>query len=193
MTSEDARRRLLQILVEKSLCFGSFRLASGGTSDHYVDVRRTSLDPEGLSLIARLLAEGTRLGEPDGPDTAGGPTIGADPIVAALGLEAYRRGRRVDLFLVRGEEKDHGVGGRLAGSLRPGARVLLVDDVLTQGGSLASALAAVEKAGATVAAVGCVVDREAGGAARLAAPGRTVHALFTVSELLAASGRAASR
>lgn len=193
MTHDEARRRLLQILCEKSLRFGSFRLASGAVSDHYVDVRRTSLDPEGLSLIARLLADAARLGDPDGPDTAGGPTLGADPIVAALGLETLARGRRLDLFLVRSAEKDHGVGGRVVGNLAPGARVLLVDDVLTKGGSLADALSVVEAAGATVATVGCVVDRQAGGAERLAAPGRALCALFTLDELLAAAGRPAGR
>ncbi len=186
-----ARRRLLEILLDRSLRFGSFRLASGATSDYYVDARKTSLDPEGLELVARLLAEATRLGEPDGPDTVGGPSIGADPIVAALGLEAWRRGRRVDLFLVRKEEKDHGVGGRIVGHLREGARVLLVDDVLTRGGSLADAVDVVTAADGVVMAIGCVVDRLAGGEARLAAPGRTLHALFTVDELLVAAGRAA--
>ena len=186
MPAGDPRSRLLQILLERSLRFGSFRLASGTVSDYYVDVRKTSLDPEGLALVATLLADAAGLGEPDGPDTVGGPAIGADPIVAALGLEAWRRGRRLDLFLVRKEEKDHGVAGRIVGHFREGARVLLVDDVLTQGGSLADVLAVVEAAGATVSDVGCVVDRRAGGAERLRAPGRALHALFAVEELLAA-------
>lgn len=192
MTAGDPRARLLQILLDRSLRFGQFRLTSGATSDFYVDVRKTSLDPEGLSLIAELLVDAAGLGEPDGPDAVGGPAIGADPIVAALGLEAWRRGRRLHLFLVRKEEKEHGVGGRIVGHLPEGARVLLVDDVLTKGGSLAEAVTAVEAAGGTVTDVACVVDRRAGGEERLQAPGRRLHALFSIDELLSA-GRPAPR
>ena len=192
MASHESRPRLLQILLERSLRFGQFRLTSGELSDFYVDVRKTSLDPEGLALIGELLADAARLGEADGPTAVGGPVIGADPIVAALGLAAWRRGRRLHLFLVRKEAKEHGVGGRIVGELPPDARVLLVDDVLTKGGSLADAVTVVEETGAKVTDVGCVVDRKAGGEERLAAPGRRLHALFAIDELLAA-GRPAPR
>ena len=192
MTADERRARLLQILLDRSLQFGQFRLASGALSGYYVDVRKTSLDPEGLALIAEILVDLARLGEPDGPDAVGGPAIGADPIVAALGLAAWRRGRRLHLFLVRKEVKDHGVGGRIVGHLPAGARALLVDDVLTKGGSLADAVTAVEAAGATVTDVACVVDRKAGGDERLRAPGRRLHALYSIDELLSA-GRPAPR
>jgi orotate phosphoribosyltransferase len=183
------RARLLEILLQRSLRFGRFRLASGGESDFYVDVRKTSLDPEGASLVARLLADAVDLGGPSGPSAVGGPTLGADPLVTALGLEALARGRRVECFLVRREAKDHGTQGRIEGNLSAGAAVLLVDDVLTQGGSLSSSIPAVEAAGARVACFGCVVDREAGGSERLAAHGAPVLSLFKLSELLRAAGR----
>ena len=188
-SSADDRSRLLAILIERSLRFGRFRLASGGESDYYVDVRKTSLDPEGVALVARLLADVVGLGEPEGPTAIGGPTLGADPMVTALGLEALARGRRVECFLVRKEAKGHGTGSRVEGNLSPGARVLLVDDVLTQGGSLESAADCVQESGARVVAFGCVVDREAGGRERLAARAAEVYALFTVAELLRAAGR----
>jgi orotate phosphoribosyltransferase len=111
-------------------------------------------------------------------------------LVTALGLEALARGQRVECFLVRKETKDHGTEGRIEGNLSPGARALLVDDVLTQGGSLAASVPAVEGAGARVAVFGCVVDREAGGGERLAAHGARVVSLFKLSELLRAAGRA---
>jgi orotate phosphoribosyltransferase len=186
-TSGEDRARLLEILVRRSLEFGRFRLASGGESHYYVDVRKTSFDPEGASLTARLLVDLTSLGQPGGPNAVGGPTIGADPLVTALGLEALARGDQVDCFVVRKESKDHGAQRRIEGNLSPGAKVLVLDDVLTQGGSLASTIEAVEAAGAEVVAVACVVDREAGGRERLAAPGRSVHAIFRVSELLEAA------
>jgi orotate phosphoribosyltransferase len=192
MPDRDAAReraRLLEILLARSLRFGHFTLASGATSDFYVDVRKTSLDPEGALLIARLLLDATGLGTPGGPKAVGGPTLGADPLVTALGIEALARGRRIECFLVRKEAKGHGTESRVEGNLSSGARVLLVDDVLTQGGSLSGAVPAVESAGATVAAFGCVVDREAGGAARLAAHGAPLHALYTLAELLRAAGR----
>lgn len=190
---KDPRSRLLEILVQRSLAFGHFRLASGAESNYYVDVRKTSFDPEGASLAAKLLVDLTSLGEPGGPSAVGGPTIGADPLVTALGLEALARGHRVDCFVVRKETKDHGAGRRIEGNLGPGAKVVVLDDVLTKGGSLASAITAVEEAGAEVVAVACVVDREAGGPERLAAPGRSIHSIFRVSELLAAAGNPSPR
>jgi orotate phosphoribosyltransferase len=192
LSAAAARGRLLAILLERSLHFGRFRLASGGESDYYVDVRKTSFDPEGAALIARLLAERTRLGQVGGPTAVGGPTLGADPIVTALGLEAWRLGRKVDCFVVRKEAKDHGAGNRVEGNLAPGASVLLVDDVLTRGGSLAAALPAVLDAGGKVATIACVVDRQAGGRERFAGEGYTVVALFTIEELLRAAGRPAT-
>jgi len=187
--SVDPRARLLAILIERSLRFGRFRLASGGESDFYVDVRKTNLDPEGVQLVARLLADRIGLGTPEGPTAVGGPTLGADPMVTALGLEALGRGVRLECFLVRKEAKGHGTASRIEGNLSPGARVLLVDDVLTQGGSLESAAAAVEEEKARVVGFGCVVDREAGGRERLGARGAAVHSLFTIAELLRAAGR----
>ena len=183
------RSRLLAILLERSLRFGKFKLASGAESDFYVDVRKTNLDPEGVRLVARLLADLSGLGAPHGPNAVGGPTLGADPMVTALGLEALARGAAVDCFLVRKEAKGHGTGSRIEGNLSSGARVLLVDDVLTQGGSLESAAAAVRESGAQVSAFGCVVDREAGGRARLGQSTIPVHALYTLAELLKAAGR----
>lgn len=192
MTDRDPAReraRLLEILVERSLRFGRFRLASGAESEFYVDVRKTGLDPEGALLAARLFVDLTGLGTPGGPTAVGGPTMGADPLVTAMGLECLARGQRVECFLVRKEAKDHGTASRVEGNLSAGARVLLVDDVITQGGSLVAAVPAVEAAGARIVAFGCVVDRGAGGAAKLAAGGVPVHSIFAISELLRAGGR----
>jgi orotate phosphoribosyltransferase len=183
------RARLLEILVERSLRFGRFRLASGGESEFYVDVRKTALDPEGALLAARLFVDLTNLGGPGGPSAVGGPTLGADPLVTAMGLECLARGRRVECFLVRKEAKDHGTAGRVEGNLSAGARVLLVDDVITQGGSLVASMPAVQASGARLVAFGCVVDRGAGGAEKLAADGLPVHSIFRISELLRAGGR----
>jgi orotate phosphoribosyltransferase len=183
------RSRLRAILLERSLRFGKFKLASGAESDFYVDVRKTNLDPEGVRLVARLLADVSGLGTDLGPNAVGGPTLGADPMVTALGLEALARGARVECFLVRKEAKAHGTGSRIEGNLSPSARVLLVDDVLTGGGSLESAAVAVREAGARIAAFGCVVDREAGGRERLGLGVTPVHALYTLAEILKAAGR----
>src|SRR5262249_17811272 len=119
----------------------------------------------------------------------GGPTLGADPMVTALGLEALARGVNVECFLVRKEAKGHGTGSRIEGNLSPGARVLLGDDVLTQGGSPASAADAARESAAALAASGCVVDREAGGRERLGQNTVPVHALYTLAEILKTAGR----
>jgi orotate phosphoribosyltransferase len=110
-------------------------------------------------------------------------------MVTALGLEALARGTHVECFLVRKEAKGHGTGSRIEGNLSAGARVLLVDDVLTRGGSLASAAEAVREAGAAIACFGCVVDREAGGRERLGQSTLPVHALYTLAEILKTAGR----
>ena len=182
------RDGLLQILLERSLRFGDFTLASGAKSGFYVDVRKTSLDPAGARAIGRLL-EATYA--PDlavGRITAvGGLTLGADPIVVAFALEALARGTRLEAFLVRKAQKSHGTGSLIEGNLTAGARALIVEDVCTSGESALAAVRAARAAGATVERAWCVVDRNAGGREALAAAGVALIACFTLEELLQAT------
>jgi len=192
----EARARLVEILVRRSLAFGEFRLSSGATSPYYIDVRRTSLDAEGARLIGRLACDAYAAALAAGALTAvGGLTLGADPVVLSVLLEAYARGFTLDAFLVRKEAKAHGTGNAIEGNLAAGARALVVEDVCTSGESALRAVAAARGRGAEVEHAWCVVDRGAGGREALAAAGVQLTACLDVKTLLAATpeGRALPR
>lgn len=174
------RERLRELLRTHSLLFGEFRLTSGETSPYYFDSKRTTLLGEGCHLVA---AEVLSLLRREGieAEAIGGMTLGADPIVAPVAALAWLVGSPLSAFIVRKESKGHGTASRIEGTLEPGSRVVVVDDVVTTGGSTLSAIEAVEGAGHTVVAVVCLVDREQGGAERLAA--WPFHALFRRSEI----------
>jgi orotate phosphoribosyltransferase len=177
----EARERLGALLRQRALVRGAFRLASGQISDHYFDCKRVTLDPEGAHWTAEAILD---LIEKEGlhPEAVGGPTIGADPIAAAVALRSRERGRPLPAFLVRGRAKDHGTGRTIENAPPPGARVLVVEDVITTAASTLGALREVEEAGLKVEAVVCLVDREQGGAEALSA--YRFLPLFRRSELL---------
>ncbi len=182
-----ARERLRAVLIERSLRFGDFTLASGAKSHYYVDVRQTSLDGEGALLIAQLFVPLLREA---GVEAVGGLTLGADPIIGAVIAVARAQGLPLQGFIVRKEAKGHGTGQRIEGPFKPGLRVAIVDDVITKGGSALNAFEAAREAGADVRLVACVVDRGAGGAEEFAARGVTFRAIYSIRELLETAGHA---
>lgn len=179
------RKRLLQLLREKSLRLGRFQLASGLTSHYYFDSKLTTLDPEGAYLTAKAM-----LGEIEAggfqADLIGGLTLGADPIVAAVAAVSFAerdQHRPLGAFIVRKDAKRHGTERYIEGVAEPrGRKALIIDDVCTTGGSTQLAIDRAESAGMTVEAVLCLVDREQGGRERFA--GRPFCPVFTASELL---------
>lgn len=161
----NAREELLTLLKDKAVKWGKFTLSSGGTSDFYVDGKQITLSPRGAYLVATLILDMLK----DEPvEAIGGPTLGADPIVAAVAALSQDTARPLPAFIVRSDQKKHGLQKRIEGILKPGMRVAVVDDVITQGTAVARAIEAVEEAGATVVKVLCLVDREEGGAEALA-------------------------
>jgi len=155
--------RLLGILYEKSFRYdpdGGFRLASGATSDIYIDVKKTVLSPEGIVLTGRALFEKIKAMDIDG---IGGLTLGADPIACATAVIANLEGRPLGVFIVRKEPKKHGTQRWIEGSLPEGASVVIVDDVVTTGGSTIKAIERAREAGFRVVKAIAFVDREEGG------------------------------
>ena len=169
-TRQLDRERLRALLRERCFIRGTFTLASGATSNVYFDCKRATLDPVGLALISDLLldlVDDLRAGGAE-VDAVGGPSVGADPLAAGMTLRSGQRGTPLPAFLVRRRAKDHGTGRLIENSLPEGSSVLVVEDVITSAGSVREALTTIENAGLRVAAVACIVDREAGGAQALA-------------------------
>ncbi|HEY0996902.1 MAG TPA: orotate phosphoribosyltransferase [Gemmatimonadaceae bacterium] len=181
--------RLLSLLAERSARRGQFTLASGRTSSLYIDARLTTMSPEGLALIGPLgLAALRDAGWT--PDAVGGLTLGADPISYAIAyasaLAAEReRGALVRAFTVRKEAKQHGTGKLVEGPFRAGDRVVVIEDVITTGGSALRAAEAIQWAGGVILGVLALVDREEGGREALEGAGFQVRSLARASEVVA--------
>lgn len=178
----DEHQALLRLLLQRSIERGDFVLASGARSSYYIDCRRTTMSAEGMGLIGRLgLAAIRRAGWK--ARAIGGLTMGADPVAYAIAAASFGTDGVLDAFSVRKEAKGHGTKRRIEGNYQAGWDVVVVEDVITSGGSALQAAEAVESEGGRVAGVLAVVDREQGGRAAIEARGYEVAALVTVSEL----------
>jgi orotate phosphoribosyltransferase len=179
---EDPRKRLCRLLAERSFRLGDFELASGARSDYYIDCRTTTMHAHGQVLIGEV---GYRAIREAGfrPDAIGGLTMGADPLAYAIAAESWREGEPIHAFSVRKRSKRHGRGQLIEGCFEPGARVVIVEDVITTGGSALKALGAVREARGEVLAVLGLVDREEGGRRSLEEAGLPTIVLFTASDL----------
>ncbi len=157
-----------------------FTLASGRTSHHYFNCKKITLSPEPLRLLVRVLVQ-EKLPEthPIPPQAVGGLTLGADPIAYALALEFLNQGRLVYPLVARKEAKDHGTGRQVEGEVEQVQSVLVLDDVITTGGSTLKAVAAFRAAGLETRQALCIVDRQEGGREALAAEGIELLSLFT--------------
>jgi orotate phosphoribosyltransferase len=174
------RERLLDALRSHGLVLGEVTLASGRTAQYYVDARRALLTAGGFRAAGQLVsAEAARLGAA----AVGGPTLGADPIACSVlcasdGLKA---------FFVRKERKEHGLQRWIEGPpIEPGERALIVEDVVTSGGSLITAIERVREEGVELAGALTVVDRLAGGKQgieRALGPGLPYVSLFTIDDV----------
>jgi orotate phosphoribosyltransferase len=177
----SARQELLRLLATKSFRLGQFKLASGGTSDYYIDCRTTTLDARGAQLTGQVFWDEIQAHGWDAQGI-GGLTMGADPIVVAVAVTSGT----VHGFLVRKAEKQHGTTQRIEGFRGKGAGVVIVDDVCTTGSSTVQAIEAAREFGFEIAGVMCLVEREeAGGRAsveKAAAPAPFV-AVFTASDV----------
>jgi orotate phosphoribosyltransferase len=166
-------------LLEHSVRRGDFTLKSGRRSSWFIDSKQTVCRPEAMVLVA----EGILSVIPDEASAIGGLTMGADPVAFVTAGVAATRGRALKAFSVRKEAKDHGAGGRIAGALDPGDRVVITEDTVTRGTSLLEAAHAVIEAGAVPVLLVAVVDRGGTCAAMAAAEGLEFTALVTAPDL----------
>lgn len=181
-SSQAMREVLLPLLATRAYRHGQFTLASGRTSDHYVNCKPVSLSGEGLALVGSLLLEQV---EPHAAAVAG-LTLGADPLVSAVALLAALAGRALDALIVRKQAKGHGTGAWLEGPLpEPGSLITVLEDVVTTGGSSLQAVGQLREAGYRVDRVVTIVDRQEGGQEAMAAAGLDLRSLFLLEEVAA--------
>jgi orotate phosphoribosyltransferase len=180
--TEAARAELIALLRAHSFRRGTFTLASGRESSYYVDARPTTMSARGLTLIGHLGLQEIRAAG-WAPELVGGLTLGADPVAYAIAAASDRDPPAIDGFTVRKEAKGHGTGRHIEGRFHAGARVVVVEDVVTTGGSALRAIEAVQAGGALVLGVLAVVDREEGGRERLEESGTPVRALVRLADL----------
>ena len=177
---EAEKEELRELIATRALKFGEFVLASGQRSSYYIDGKQITLHSRGLYLLARLMMG--LIG--DWPvEAVGGMSIGADPIAGAIAALAGAEGRCLDAFIVRKETKERGTRKQVEGPLREGARVVVLEDVVTTGGSSLKAIEALRReVKAEVLGVAAMVDRLQGGRENLRAQGIELRSLFTIRD-----------
>ncbi len=179
------REKLKNIIMQKSYEKRKVMLSSGVESDFYFDGKQTTLHSEGGYLTGKLFFEAIR--DVEDIEGVGGMTLGADPIATATSVVSYLEGKPMPAFIIRKEPKGHGTGAWLEGrkNLPPGSRVVIVEDVVTSGGSSLKAIKRAEEEGLKVLGVVTLVDREEGGRENIEREGYWLKAIFTKSDILA--------
>lgn len=175
--------RLLAILKTLSYEEGDFILASGKRSSYYIDAKETTLNPEGMFLVGKLMYAMTR--EIPGIEAVGGVSIGGDPLVCSVVLESYNKKDTLAGFFIRKEPKGHGTNRWVEGgkNLKAGMNVVILEDVVTTGGSSLKAIEATEKEGYKVKGVVAILDRLEGGKDTIESRGYLFKSIFSLNDL----------
>jgi len=180
MSTSYDRDRLIELIKQHALQFGNFTLASGKQASFYLDCRKLTLHPQGANQVAAGMLH--LLGSQP-PDAIGGMAIGADPISASTITLAGQRGEPLLGFIVRKEAKQHGTGRQVEGPVAPGMTAVVVEDVVTSGGSALKAVDAAREFGLKVEKILAVVDRLEGGREAIEGAGLQLETLVTVRDL----------
>jgi orotate phosphoribosyltransferase len=179
------KERLKKLVLDYTFQFSDvpvFKLVHGGLSQFYFNCKRVTLDPEGQYLIGNLVFTAVR---ERNIQAIGGLTLGADPIANAVAYTSWLQGQPVQAFVVRKKQKDHGTASLIEGRVQAGDRVVVVDDVITTGGSTLQAIAACRQAGLEVVKVVVLVDRqEMNGRENIAREVPDIEAILTVDEVM---------
>ncbi len=176
----NKKDRLKKLVLEKAVKRGEFTLASGQKSNYYINGKLIALTSDGLALMAEFFLDEI---EKEKADAVGGMVIGADPIVGAILTLADQRGIKLDGFLVRKEPKGHGTRSQVEGPVKDGARVIVIEDVSTTGGSSKKAIDALKELNCEIVKVITLVDRQQGAAENFAKWGYRFSSIFTKEEL----------
>ena len=188
-SSEEQQSVLLERLAREAYRRGSFTLASGKQSEHYVNCKPVSLSGSGLALLSRAMLA---LVESDAKAVAG-LTLGADPLVSGVAMAAAIADRDLDALIVRKQAKGHGTGAWLEGPLpAEGSVITVLEDVVTTGGSSLKAVRQLREAGYAVRRVVTIVDREEGGAMAMQAEQLDLVSLFRLSQVAACASSLAA-
>lgn len=183
-TPEALKNRLIRIILQRSFQYREdpeFQLVSGKTSPYYFNCKATTLHPEGMVLIGQI---GFEMIQEMGPLAVGGLTLGADPIAYAISYYSYQAGAPIETFIVRKKAKEHGLMHRIEGNVKRGDRVVVVDDVITTGGSTLQAMETARQAGLDVVGVLALVDRQEGGRENIEKAGVRCEAVLTREEVM---------
>ena len=175
--------KLLMILKDLSYEEGDFTLVSGKKSTYYIDAKETTLNPEGMFLIGKLMYQMAK--EIPGIEAVGGVSIGGDPLVCAAVLESYNKKDNLAGFLIRKEPKGHGTNRWVEGgkNLKKGMSVVILEDVITTGGSSLRAIEVTEKEGYNVKGIVAILDRLEGGKEAIESKGYLFRSIFTLKDL----------
>lgn len=177
-----ARNQLLDLIRDLAVVRGRVTLSSGREADYYVDLRRITLHAQAAPLVGQVMLDLLADAGLEA-DAAGGLTMGADPVAAAMLHAAAARGQRMDAFVVRKHSKEHGLQRRIEGPDVAGRRVVAVEDTSTTGASPLTAVEALREAGADVVAVAVIVDRDSGAREAVEARGLRYLAAYCAADL----------
>ena len=178
----DCKKRLFDILKANAFFKGDFVLSSGKKSNYYLDARLVTLSAEGAFLCGRLILDAVKDAK---PTAIGGPTLGADPMVGAVGAVSFLKDQPVKTFIIRKEAKGHGKGRMVEGpELTAADRIVVIDDVATTGKAFIHSIDALAQDGLKPVKCACIIDRQDGAREALAARGVELVSLFTASEFL---------
>ncbi len=181
---DEKKKRLLQILKNKSFRYRTnppFKLASGKESPYYVDCKPTTNNAEGMNLVGEIIFH---IIKDLDVKAIGGLTMGADPIAHATSMISFQKGKPIHSFCVRKKPKDHGLvkAHRVEGDIEPGNKVVIIEDVITTGGSTIQALDAAEEFGLNILKVVALLDREEGGKQNIEKRVADVETIYTLSQ-----------
>ena len=175
------REKLLSLIQDRAFVRGEVTLSSGRKSDFYVDGKMIEMSPEGAYLIGEVLFE--QIKDHD-INAIGGLAVGAVPVVTSVAVSCYHHGKDVEGVFVRAEPKAHGTKKTIEGRLPENARVVVVDDVVTSGKSIMTAIEAIEERGGKIVLVLSIVDRDAGAREFFASQGYTYESIYSKQDVL---------